>query len=111
MHHEETQQPEIKQDALKRLAEVPVCDDILEYTLACVLALAPRTSAAIKAAVEAQVRETFGGDEVFIARGAAQQRRERDEQIKRDYLAGERLELLERRYKLSRRRIFQIIKS
>lgn len=111
MHNEETQQPDSKHDALKRLAQVPVCDDIVEYTLACVLALAPRTSAAIKAAVESQVRETFGGDEVWISKGAAQQRQERDAQLKRDYLAGERVELLMRRYQLNRRRVFQIIKS
>lgn len=107
----DTPQPEIKPDALQRLAEVPVTDDIVQYTLACVMALAPRTSAALQAAVDCQVRDAFGGDEVWIADGAAQLRKERDNKIKRDYLAGERIELLERRYKLGRRRIFQIIKT
>lgn len=107
----DTPQPEIKPDALQRLAEVPVTDDIVQYTLACVMALAPRTSAALQAAVDRQVRDAFGGDEVWIADGAAQLRKERDDKIKRDYLAGERIELLERRYKLGRRRIFQILKT
>lgn len=103
--------PDAKSDANARLALVPVTDDVVAYTLACVLALAPRTSATIAATVERQVRNTFGGDEVWIADGAAQLRAERDAKIKRDYLAGERTELLERRYQLSKRRILQIVKS
>jgi hypothetical protein len=105
------QQPEIKPEALQRLDEVPVSDDIVNYTLACVLALAPRTSAAIMATIDRQVRDVFGGDEVWIAEGAAQLRKERDAKIRRDYLAGERLDYLERKYGIGRRRIFQILKS
>lgn len=109
---ENTPQPEsIKPDMAERLANVPMCDDVVSYTLACVLALAPRTSAALMHAVDRQVRDMFGDDEVWIAKGAVQLRRERDAKIKRDYLSGERMELLERRYELSRRRLFQIIKS
>lgn len=98
-------------DAVARLALVPVTEDVVAYTLACVLALAPRTSAAIAAKVERQVRDTFGGDEVWIAAAAAQLRADRDARIRRDYLAGERTELLERRYGLKKRRILQIVKS
>ncbi|MDP1686871.1 hypothetical protein [Hydrogenophaga sp.] len=36
---------------------------------------------------------------------------ERNSRIKRDYLSGERLALLERRYQLSTRRLLQIIKE
>ena len=96
---------------MQRLQDVPVSDDVLAYTLDCLRALAPRTSAAALVAVERQVRDTFGGDEVWLADGAAQLRRVRDAKIKHDYLRGERLELLQRRYQLSRRRLFQIVKS
>lgn len=101
----------LKPDAQARLNAVPVTDDVVAYTLGCLFALAPRTSQAIMKAVDRQVRDTFGGDEVFIAKGMAEQRKQRDAQIKRDYLAGERIELLMRRYELSKRRLFQIVKS
>ena len=95
----------------QRLAAVPVTDDVVAYTLACILALSPRTSAAMVSTVERQVRDVFGGDEVWVASAAAQLRADRDQKIKRDYLAGERLDLLQRRYRLSKRRLLQIVKS
>lgn len=101
----------IKPDAQARLNAVPVTDDVVAYMLGCWLALAPRTSQAIVQAVERQVRDTFGGDEVWVSKGMAEQRKQRDEQIKRDYIAGERIELLMRRYELSKRRLFQIVRS
>lgn len=98
-------------DITQRLAAVPVTEDVVAYTLACVLALAPRISAAMVSTVERQVRDVFGGDEVWVASAAAQLRADRDQKIRRDYLAGERLELLQRRYGLSKRRLLQIVKS
>lgn len=103
--------PQTRADAAQRLAAVPVTDDVVAYTLACLLALAPRTSAAMVQTVERQVRDVFGGDEVWVASAAAQLRADRDQKIRRDYLAGERLELLQRRYSLSKRRLLQIVKS
>lgn len=100
-----------KVDTMQRLAAVPVTDDVVAYTLACVLALAPRTSTAMVTTVERQVRDIFGGYEVWVTRAAAQLRADRDQKIRRDYLAGERLELLQRRYSLSKRRLLQIVKS
>ncbi len=111
MSQEDTPPEGCKPDTIKRLEEVPVSEDIVEYTMACVLAMAPGTSAAILTAVERQVRKTFGGDEVFIAKGAAQLRKERDAQIKRDYMAGARVAQLMRRYKITRGRIYQIIRA
>lgn len=108
---EAADQDPIKPEAQARLAAVPVSDDVVAYTLACWKALLPRTSAEVLGAVEHQVREVFGGDEVWIGKGMAQQRKARNEQIKRDYLNGERFDLLERRYELSKRRLFQIVKG
>lgn len=107
----EAQTAENKADLKQRLAEVPVTHDIVTYTLECVQRLAPRTSAEVVAAVERQVRETYGGEVKRISNGYGTVREERDAQIKRDYLAGERMALLERRYELTKRRLFQIIKS
>lgn len=104
-------QDPIKPEAQARLDAVPLTNDVVTYTMACWLAMSPRTSAATAQAVERQVREVFGGDEVWIANGIAKQRRERDQQIKQSYQDGERLELLVRRFGLTKRRLFQIVKS
>lgn len=63
------------------------------------------------AAAEAEVRARWGGDRPYIARRAGEGQSARNEQIRRDYLRGERLALLERRYALSQRRLWQIIKG
>jgi Mor family transcriptional regulator len=111
----ESDQTTIKPELQSRLNAVPLADDVVDYMLACFQAVSARTSAAALQAVERQVREVFGNTEVWIAKGQnkllAQLRAERDEKIRRDYLSGERLELLERRYALSKRRLFQIVKS
>lgn len=51
------------------------------------------------------------GERPYIGAGeeAARQRSERDRAIRRDHQAGESLELLVRRYRLSRVRIWQIV--
>jgi Mor family transcriptional regulator len=95
--------------------EIPVCDDIVEYTLRCVLAMAPGLTEAIRQSIQVQasshVREVFGGDRVYISRRAGEGTSQRNAAIKRDYLAGEHFHLMERRYGLSRARLWQIIKG
>lgn len=95
------------------LADVEHTDDVVEYTLRCVLALAPSLSEAVARTAEAHVREMFGGEEIWLSRKEfrLQDRIRRDEAIMRDYRAGERIGLLSRRYQLSERRILQIIKA
>lgn len=61
--------------------------------------------------IERDVRADWGGDRVFIPKRAGDGHSERNGRIKRDYLNGERLALLERRYQLSARRLLQIIKE
>lgn len=86
--------------------------DIVADTLRIVMELAPAFSAAVAARADALVRERWGGDRVYIARRRGEvQRSDRNAAIVRDYLAGERLGLLERRYGLSQRRLLQIIKT
>lgn len=86
-------------------------NDIIDDILRRVIAMAPGFSAALAAQIDKETREQWGGDRPYISlrRGAGTS--SRNAAIKRDYLAGERILLLERRYALSPRRIWQIIKS
>lgn len=98
------------------LAAVTITDDVVEYTIACALALSPPELRAeirqhIANHASQQVRRVFGRDRVYIAVRAGEGHSSRNEAIKRDYLAGEHIPLLERRYKLSRPRIWQILKT
>jgi Mor family transcriptional regulator len=92
-------------NAQAALNRVPHSDDIIEYTLSCVLAMAPQLSQAMLQQANAQVRATFGGDRLYISRRAGEGSSERNAQIKRDYLAGAHIPLLERRYGLKRSRL------
>lgn len=61
--------------------------------------------------VEKNIRQDWGGDRYFVAKHkSGGDHSERNSRIMRDYLKGERLQLLERRYQLSSRRILQIIR-
>lgn len=61
--------------------------------------------------VEASIRADWGGDRVFIAKRRGEGHSNRNSRIFRDYLAGERVKLLSRRYDLSERQVLRIIKS
>jgi Mor family transcriptional regulator len=99
---------EIK-DPEKILATVPVSDDIVDYMMRCVLALAPDLSDAIRKSAEKQVYELFGGNRVWVSKTKGNGKFARNAQIRRDYRSGERVTFLERRYGLSQARIWQII--
>jgi Mor family transcriptional regulator len=61
--------------------------------------------------IEKEVRADWGGDRYFVSKSKnGSDHSERNSRIMRDYLSGERLKLLERRYNLSQRRILQIIR-
>lgn len=96
-----------------QIAQVAHTDDIVEYTLRCVLAMAPQLTEAIQQniyqSVNQQVREVFGGERTYISRRPGDGRFARNAQIRRDYKAGERIPLLQRRYGLSRARLWEII--
>jgi len=61
--------------------------------------------------VEADIRAVWGGDRVFIAKGRSEGHSSRNSRIFRDYLAGERVKLLSRRYDLSERQVLRIVKA
>lgn len=58
---------------------------------------------------EAQIRDRWGGDRPYIARRIGQGRSARNDAIRRDHRAGERVPLLARRYQISERRVQQIL--
>lgn len=101
----ETEQCYQKSDAINP-------EDLCESILRQCMAMAPGFTAAVAAAVDQRVRaewgntrahitSTLGGkDAAFNARNAA---------LMRDWQRGERIELLARRYQISRRRVEQII--
>ena len=96
-------------DARQALAAVPTSDDVVDYLLRCVLALAPGLSEAVARQAEAQVRGTFGGARVYVGRRTGEGTAARNAAIRRDHRAGERMELLERRYGLSRQHLWRIV--
>lgn len=64
------------------------------------------------ARIETEIRRDWGGERCYIAKQGEHAKAiesARDECIRRDHRRGERVELLMRRYHLSRQRIYQII--
>jgi len=98
-------------DPATALAAVPHTDDVVEYTLRCVLALAPGLQAAVVEAADRQVRGLFGRTNPYIACRAGEGRSARNQQIRRDHQAGERVPLLMRRYGLSDPQIRRILRG
>lgn len=96
-------------DLSAALAAVEHTDDVVEYTLRVVFALAPQFEAAVRKAAERHVRELFGGSQVYVPRRAGDGRATRNDAIRRDYRNGERIGLLARRYGLSTAQIWRIV--
>jgi Mor family transcriptional regulator len=96
-------------DLSARLAAVEHSDDVVEYTLRVVMAMAPGFSAAAREAADRHVRELFGGSRVYVPRRTGDGRAERNDKIRRDYRAGERIGFLARRYGLSETQIWRIV--
>lgn len=86
-------------------------DDFVDDLLAIVCRRLPGLSVELAAEVAAEVRGLWGGSRPYIARRAGEGRSARNEAIRRDYHRGERLPLLERRYKLSQGQLSRIIRG
>lgn len=93
------------------MAMVEYSDDVVEYTLRVVMAMAPDFSAAVREAAERHVREMFGGSHVYVPRRAGDGRALRNDAIRSDYRSGERIGLLARRYHLSPTQIWRIVRG
>lgn len=86
-------------------------NDIINDVLRRVIAMAPGFSAVLAAQIDREARAKWGGDRPYIGTRSANSHSARNAAIKRDYLAGEHFNLLERRYGLGRSRLWEIIKS
>ncbi len=87
-----------------------IADILHRITQACA-SNAEKFTAEIAVAVEKEIRADWGGDRYLVAKSlGGSDHSERNGRIMRDYLNGERIKLLERRYQLSGRRILQIIR-
>ena len=84
--------------------------DIIEDIFAAVIDMAPAFREQLEKLAR-EKRDKWAGDRPFISRRAGEGRSQRNEQLIKDYLVGERVALLSRRYNLTERRILQIIKQ
>lgn len=91
------------------LARVAHTDDVVEYTLRCVLALAPNLSEAIVQAADRRARDLFGRSTAYVAARAGEGRSARNDAIRAAYRAGERVPFLARRWQLSERMVWRIV--
>lgn len=85
--------------------------DILHRVSSAIEASPTGWTPAVAQAVEKEIRADWGGDRVFIARRTGEGHSSRNSRIMRDYLTGERLSLLSRRYQISERQVLRIIKA
>ena len=105
-------------------AFAPAPDDLIDDILEAVLQMAPSFCAALAQqrhqlaamalAISDQKHREYAGDRVYIpgtTENARRERSARNRAIQRDHQSGERMMLLERRYKLSKQAIWKIINS
>ena len=86
-------------------------NDIIDDIFAAVIAMAPQFQTELEKIKHAK-RQAWAGDRPYIAHRAGEGTSSRNLAIKRDYWQhGERIPLLERRYGLSKSRLWEIIKS
>lgn len=91
---------------------VPNENDIIDDILRRVIAMAPSFSESLAEQIDKQARAHWGGDRPYIASRSGAGTSARNAAIKRDYWqGGERIPLLERRYGLSKSRLWEIIKA
>lgn len=89
-------------------------EDIIDDVLRRVTDVMPGFNETLSEQIAHDVRHEWAGATTricYIARREDDVRSRRNEAIIRDYLSGERIALLQRRYHLTARRILQIIKS
>ena len=94
---------------------IPDENDVVSDILRLVISMAPAFGIAIEAQaalaekVNAEARDRWGGDRSYIQRVGG--RSQRNESIKREHRAGERVPYLARKYQLTERRIIQILEA
>ena len=100
------QQALIDLDALRHVEH---SDDVVEYALRCIAAIKPDLEAGVLDAAEQHVREQFGGERVYVGKRRGQGMVERNAEIRRLHLRGERVQFIARKFGLTRQRVTQIL--
>lgn len=85
--------------------------DIVRDILARIMAASSSLSEEMALEIERQIRRDWGGDRVYIARSPEGDLSERNRAILRDWRAGERVSLIARRYRVSRRLVYKIVRG
>ena len=91
------------------LHQVEHSDDVVEYALRCIAAIKPDLEAGVLDAAEQHVREQFGGERVYVGKRRGQGMVERNNEIRRLYQRGERVQFIARKFSLSRFRVHAIL--
>lgn len=107
----ESPRPVPSRQAEEALRQVPHTDDIIDYTMRCLMALAPQTGEEIVRSVERQVRDVFARNKVYVAARSGEGKAPRNAQIRREFLAGERVAMLARKYGLSEAMVWIIVRD
>ena len=109
----ENQKLDSRQSQIEDVAPVEFNEnDIIDDILRRVISMAPGFSAALAKQVDKEARAQWGGDRPYISLRRGGGTSARNASIKRDYWQnGEHIPLLERRYSLSKTRLWEIIKS
>ncbi len=91
-------------------AQAPAIDDDFVCDVLCIVRhIADSITADQAAALDAAVRERWGGDRPYIAKRKGEGRSDRNAAIRRDYQRGESIPLLMRRYQLHRATIYRVL--
>jgi Mor family transcriptional regulator len=88
----------------------PTDNDIIDDIFAAVIDLAPAFKEKLLQ-LKREKRDAWAGDRPFIARRDGEGRSQRNEAIVRDYLRGERVALLSRRYEITERHVLRVLKA
>jgi len=85
--------------------------DIVTILLQKVIAMAPGFSAALAAQVEAQVRDEFGGQRLFIPKGRKRLTPEQRAAVFQDGLSNVDDQAIVEKHKISQRTLYRIMKE
>lgn len=84
-------------------------ENVVEYTLRCVLALAPNFEKSLIDAINKQVDKEFGGTLSYHPAPPNEAIKRRNDEIAMLYAKGERIAYLSRKFKISSRHISRIL--
>lgn len=85
--------------------------DIVALVLQRVIAMSPGFSQALARQIEQEVKEQYGGQRLFLPKGAKRLTAEQRNQVYQDGLSSMSNEAISEKHKISRRTIYNIMKK